>query len=440
MGPAVDLGRLHRLSHPNPRPLAVDPGGDYRAAYELPGGYTLLGPNFDRGPETALYEAAPGVLTDGHDEYPLVEGIPYLLDASTRPGLEDARVRACAHLRAGDERAALRLLLRDQDRFSPTPPPTEAAVDELIDRRGELTLREAMALLNYGPVADYFAHRWTSPSFQSGLGLLERAALPSRPVLEVACGIGHFLRHLELCGRPAVGLDIVFSKLWLARHFLGVRGPLACADIERSAVFFPGFAEGQAVGPHTVFCHDAFYFFEHKRHALMNMVTASNRGTIAVGHVHTRGDAHEAGFAERLDDYRRYPAAGTPLRDDGAMARTYVSREPQDTDVPPHATAVAWIDGRKLRKPADLRPARQTLRVNPLLRADGTLAYPSAGWREEYEADAALMGPYTLESALGSASAKQLLADGPAAIAALPEAELARLYRHRVLLSLPERW
>ena len=405
---------------------------------EAPGGYSLIAPGASVSDDRPLGPTGDGILGDGTEEYPVVDGIPYLIEASTRPGLEHLRERACAALRAGDERAALRLLLRDQDRFSPTPPPSDAAVDELIDRRDELSLREAMALLNYGPVADYFAHRWSSPTFQSGLALLERAALPSRPVVEVACGIGHFLRVLEGQGYATVGIDIVFSKLWLARHFLGVEGVLVCGDIERSPVLAPGTSAEQAGLPHTVLCHDAFYFFERKREALTHLLRLSNRGTVVLGHVHTHTDEHEAGFAERLADYRTFLPAGERLLDDAALARTYLTRETCHTEATERSTAFSTMMGRKLRNVRSFVPPRASLRLNPLLTTAG-IGYPSEGWRREFEADSERLGSLSL-AAFAKTPRVQALVRSELAIADLSDAEATALYRHRVLLDLPARW
>lgn len=420
-------------------PHGPDGGHDGPEPFELPGGYTLFAPRVSSQASGYLSEVAPGILRGGANDFPLVEGIPYLRTESTRPGLEDIRERACAHLRAGDERAALRLLLRDQDRFSPTPPPTEAAVDELLDRRDELTLREAMALLNYGAVADYFAHRWSSPTFQSGLALLERACLPSRPVLEVGCGIGHFLRHLEGQGYATVGADLVFSKLWLARHFLGVRGPLMCMDVEqeRSAVFAPLEDDG-VPAPHTVFCHDAFYFFEDKSAVFSKLKLLSHGGTVVLGHVHTRTDAHEAGFAERLTDYRALLPAGAHLIDDASLACSYVNEDSDEEGATEESTAIALIAGRQLRNPSSFLPPRERLRVNPLLTAAG-MAYPSEGYRREFEADSEDLGRTSLP-AFAKTRRVQALVTGGLALADLGDEEVESLYRHRVLLDLPPRW
>ena len=370
----------------------------------------------------------------------MVEGIAYL-----RPK-EMLRARVSAALDRGDQRAALRHLLADQDRFSPTAPPGDAALDRLLDgAEGDLTLREAMRLLNFGPVGDYFAHRWSSPTFQSGAGLLARALHPGRPVVEVACGIGHFLRLLENNDYDTVGVDVVFAKLWLARRFLGVEGALVCGDIEAGPVV--AYEVSAQAPPATVFCHDAFYFFEDKSAALTHLRQIAAGGTVAVGHVHTAGDAHEAGFAERLIDYRALlPADVTPW-DDGSVARAWVRAEGEPAAATAQSGAISWLEEgaatavAPARRPQRRAPYYQAaaLQINPLLTPAG-MTYPSEGWRREYADDAAALGPHGLGVLGDDAAVRKLVGGGIDAVADLPESERALRWRQRVLLDLPTRW
>ena len=372
----------------------------------------------------------------------MVEGIAYL-----RPK-EMLRARVSAALDRGDQRAALRHLLADQDRFSPTAPPEDAALDRLLDgAEGDLTLREAMRLLNFGPVGDYFAHRWSSPTFQSGAGLLARALSPGRPVVEVACGIGHFLRLLEGNGYEAAGIDIVFAKLWLARRFLGVEGALVCGDIEAGPVLaFDVLAQAGPTSA-TVFCHDAFYFFEDKTAALAHLRQIAHGGAVAVGHVHTAGDAHEAGFAERLIDYRALAPATSALWDDGSLALAWVRGEAQPAAATSQSAAITWLEEGAAPEPSPARgPSRrapyyrpEALRVNPLLTAAGA-TFPSPGWRREYADDARVLGAHSLLALGDEAAVRKLVAGGATALSNLPESERALRWRQRVLLDLPERW
>ena len=352
--------------------------------------------------------ATPGLLHDGERRWPVVDGIPFL-----RPK-EELRADVVAAMEAGDERAALRRLLSDQDRFSPTAPPTAENVDAVIEgAKGDMTLRRAMELLNFGPVGDYFAYRWCSPTFTGGLHLLERTP-PGQVVVEVACGIGHFLRALEQAGRRAVGIDIVYAKLWLAKHFLGVRGPLICGDIEQSPILATD-------APATVFCHDAFYFFEFKEAALANMRELSAGGTVAVGHVHTRQDAHEAGFALDVAGYRNLTDAS--VQNDADSVRAWYGKGPM-TSADDEWKAVYWIEGATEHAPINWVADERALRDNPLLR-DETIVWPSEGWRREYAEDAACLNGEALTSLARSR---------------VREGEVEEQYRQRHLVNLPARW
>ena len=369
------------------------------------------------------------LLDDGDQLWPVVDGIAYL-----RPN-EETREAVVTLLQQERAEEALLLLLTEQDRFSPTAPPGREALRELLRRRDTIRLREAMDLLNYGAVGDYFAYRWCAPTFVSGLRLLEMStpAAAGQAVVEYACGIGQYLRELERMGRATVGVDIVFSKLWLARHLLGVRGPLICGDVERAQLLPSGEAR-------TVFCHDAFYFFAEKESALRNLRSvAGAAGTVAIGHVHTHHEAHQAGFPE---DYGRYAAMTTAeVMDDGSLAESwYGAGAVRAAD---GATlSIALLEGERYEKEAGLRfsAATATLALNPLLGAEG-VAWPSEGWREEFDGDwREPCTGYHPRTLVEQPEFSRLSGAGPEAIAGLPPATRERLYRNRTLINLPERW
>jgi SAM-dependent methyltransferase len=362
--------------------------------------YTLISP---RNGEV-LRPDGDHLLTDGSTRWPVVDGIPFLRD---KEGIRKEAVRA---LENEDTDAARRVLLADQDRFSPTPPPEPEKMDYVV-QNPEISLREAMRQLNYGPVGDYFAYRWCSPTFTGGLNMLERTP-HHLPVIEVACGIGHFLRALEGAGREVIGVDIVWSKLWLARRYLGVKGLLVCGDIERSPV-----VETQV--DHTVFCHDAFYFFEHKDRALEHMRKLSIGGSVAIGHVHTRTSTHGAGFAQLVEDYRKLTDAF--VRNDTDYVLGWYGEE-----LPPghhEARAVGWIENKTDHRPIDWIDDDTSLTPNPLLGED-QIDWPSEGWRQEYEEDSAALGDHRYG---------QLVRESA-------PSERQLLFRQRRLLNLPPRW
>lgn len=363
------------------------------------------------------------LLSDGELLWPRFDGITYL-----RPR-HDLRQAAVGAIREGRPEEGLLILLADQDRFSPTPPPPHFDLEQLVNDHS-LTLRDAMALLNYGPVGDYFSYRWCSPTFVSGLRLLELSVKRERPVVEVACGIGHFLRPLEAQGIRTVGIDIVFSKLWLARRFLGVRGPLLCGDIEASPLLSEKLDR-------TVFCHDAFYFFEHKQAALQHMRSvAGQNGTVAIGHVHTRQDAHEAGFAATYDTYRAL--AGGSLWTDASLATNWYDRAKNLSPADPLSVAVSWWEGSGGDDAISFAESHAELSLNPLLRSQEP-AWPSEGWRREYLDDCLSLRDNRLAE-VAKLPAAQALRNAKTTVSELPPEVRRELYRRRVLVDLPEVW
>ncbi len=377
----------------------------------------------------------PWSLTDGEARWPVVEGIPFL-----RPGRDDLRRSALDRLDAGNPRAALGLLLADQDDFARIAPPDPPALARLIDavEDGSATLRDAMAALHFGPVADYFAYRWSSPTYLSGLALLDRHARGGSTVLEVACGIGHYLRDLAARGRPCLGLDVVFAKLWLARRFVvPPEVPLICGDASRGLPVGP--IEASAVA----FCHDAFYFLPAKGRVIEALLGAVGEGgTILIGHAHNSAFDHGgvAGEPRTPDEYAAF-LPGCDLFDDAELARSAWSRTPAPARPPGElaaveAVAMAWPggEGARDRAPCLTRPIPGArLRLNPLLvDEDGTLrpAWPSPRFEAEYAA----ASPYLFGEPTPSAEVLAKASRGEL------DPEVARLATRRILLDLPERW
>ena len=181
----------------------------------------------------------------------MIDGIAYL-----RTGRDSLVAAVLAELDAGNDIEALALLLVEQDDWWGGPSADLRAVATLIRERDQLSFRQAMDHLGFGRVGDYLAHRWSDPTYLAGLALLEAHwAQPDR-VFELACGSGPYLRELARRGVPCTGSDVVFAKLWLARHWVvGPNVELVCFDAGS-----PWPIAGRRHG--LVLCHDAFYFLE----------------------------------------------------------------------------------------------------------------------------------------------------------------------------------
>ena len=353
--------------------------------------------------------------------WPAVDGIPYL-----RTGRDALAARALERLDAGDRAGALVALLADQDDWWTGPAPDPASLGALAADAESLTLRGAMDLLGFGRVGDYFAHRWSDPTYLAGLGLIEAHRGETRSCFELACGIGHYGREFTRRGASYAGADVVFAKLWLARHWVvGPDARLVCFD---AASPWP-VAEG---GYDLVLCQDAFYFLEPKPEILARLrgLVAAG-GWLAVGHVHNReAENQSAGRAVTAEEIAAHFPDGIAYDDlelTRALveARAPVPRTPQDLRGV-EAFAVASGPGMR-RAPRALEggyampPDDAALRVNPLYDAAAPprIRFPSGRYAAEY-------GP---------------IATYPSAFAepADPSARAAAA-RCRALVDLPERW
>ena len=227
----------------------------------------------------SLAADTPHSLADAAGQrWPVVDGIPYL-----RIGRDALVEKVLGCLDRGDRDGALVELLADQDDWWAGPRPAGDDLRRLVRDRDSLNLRAAMTLLAFGRVGDYFAHRWSDPTFLAGLALLEAHWQPIGSAFELACGIGHFGREFLRRGYGYAGADVVFSKLWLARWWvLGDSARLVCFDAARP---WPVADERFDLA----LCQDAFYFLEPKPvvlGALRKLVSPG--GWIAVGHIHNR--------------------------------------------------------------------------------------------------------------------------------------------------------
>ncbi len=370
-----------------------------------------------RSPLTGRVLARSGhsVAAEG-ERWPVVDDIVFL--RADRRALADA---ALACLDAGDGDGALVLLLGDQDGWARTPPPTEAARREVVARRDALSFRAAMDLLAFGPVGTYFAHRWSDPTFLSGLALAQSYWGAPRTVLELACGAGHFLRAFQGHAAGVVGGDLVFAKLWLARHWVAPTATLVCFDAAEPWPFADRAAD-------LLFCHDAFYFLPEKRQVAAEMLRVATR--VLVGHMHNAlVDNLSAGEPLEPATYAAmFPAPD--LFDDreltAALVETRVPRKatlPELAEAPAVALAMGTAAPGPAAGPLTVPPPGAALRRNPLYEG-GAIRWPS----ERYEAEYGALATYPSHT------------DAPDAAIAGQTPAIDALARHRVLVDLPERW
>ncbi|MGB3775171.1 MAG: class I SAM-dependent methyltransferase, partial [Leeuwenhoekiella sp.] len=364
-----------------------------------------------------LQHAGPHLLSDGENEFPFLENIPYLRDKPT------FRQKAVDHIKDGNYKEALKVLLKDQDDFAPIPPPENDALDQILGKNTGFL--ETMRLLNYGPVTEYFAHRTTAPTFLSGLALLQLGASKDVPVTEVACGAGHFLRSLEANGYQTTGIDLVFSKLWLARRFMQVRGALICADSMAKPIF-------DSKSPNTVLCHDAFYFFKNKKKVIENLRVLAAGGSVLIGHVHTTAIDHGvSGHPISEEKYRKMASEKAVFYGDKELVDFWLNSEEKqaiDPLISGENPVVSWIENPLKNAGLPLDTFAGELHLNPMLSEENnglTITWPTPGYRKEYEADMPYFDPKKLEKI------------DPNTLKTASNTEKMTFFKQRILLDTP---
>lgn len=364
-----------------------------------------------------LLADTPHSLASGARRWPVIDGIAYL--RTNRDALTDA---ALALLDAGQAADATALLLADQDDWWHGPVAAPDGLRRLVRDRDRTTLREAFDLLCWGRVGDYFAHRWTDPTFLAGLALAEAHWAAPASGFELACGIGHHLRALHQQGVAVTGADVVFAKLWVARHWVVPEATLLCFD---AGAPWPL----AATSFDLVACHDAFYFLEPKRRILDRLRALAAGGTLLVGHIHNRDWPNlSAGAAMSVDELVAL-APDAVLYDDAELTRALVdgrAPRPAPPDALRSVEAFALVEGAGPARPVagrlGLSRGATALRRNPLYGPDRRIAWPSERYGAEY-------GPRATYPDRTSLPDRVPAAEAP------PEA-----VRRRELVDLPERW
>lgn len=279
---------------------------------------------------------------EGEHRWPVAMGIPFL--RVDRVSLAELAV---ADILSENCAEALARLLQDTDDFAPTIPSLSHCrqiATRLLADDDELVAWEIMTAVEFGPVSDYFALRGLAPTFLSGCGLLKLGVNKELPLIEVGCGVGHFLYWLAQRGIEAVGTDSVFSKLVLAHRFMNIgANHLICSVAGRD--------EGLPMAttqPVNVFCHDAFYFIKEKARCLAEFRRlAGPSGSVLVGHAHlsTADHGKVSGFPCALDTYRGLADSEAHFFDDAALVDYGIRGRALQSDIPQSAEAISFIEG-----------------------------------------------------------------------------------------------
>ena len=248
---------------------------------------------------------------------------------------------------AHDMVGALALLLQDTDDFAPLIPKINdchRVAERLLVDDSELLACDMMQALQFGPVASYFSLRGSTPTFFSGVGLLKLGMVPALPLIEIGCGVGHFLYWLQKRGIEALGTDTVFSKLCLAHRYLGIHAKrLLCAVAEKVTLL-----PLETLQAANVFCHDVFYFIQDKHAAIADFHRlAGSDGSVMVGHAHLATADHGivSGYPLTLDAYRQVAGERAHFFDDALLVCLNPKATLAEHEIADTADAISFVLG-----------------------------------------------------------------------------------------------
>ena len=272
------------------------------------------------------------LLTGGRQPYPMLLGIPRLLDDALRRPL-------VALLRAGRPGDAARLALQWPTR-APGSRLRRRLTVELARRLPGATVARGLAGLSdarrvqrpHGSfaalvaattppdLAGWLLHRFAARPFLPLVALAARLVRPGVDVLEVGGGVGHssFVLARHAGAARVVCMDNVFAHLHAARRFNAPGTMQVCADAEGTLPFADG-----AFG--CVAMTDSFHFVrDQERLAAEVCRVLATEGQVVLAHVHNglHPDPH-CDAARAPDAYASFFATLSPvlLRNDRLLAQ-----------------------------------------------------------------------------------------------------------------------
>lgn len=334
---------------------------------------------------------------DCSQRWPVIFGISFL-----RADRQELAQQVTALIEGRDFVSALALLLTDTDDFAQLKPhinDCRRIAGLLIKDDKKLLACDMMEALQFGPVASYFSLRGSSPTFFSGLGLLKLGVLSGSPLVEVGCGVGHFIYWLKTRGIDALGTDSVFSKLCLANRFFGIKADrLVCAAVGKETLL-----PIETFQPSNVFCHDVFYFIQDKLGAIADFRRLARiGGSVMVGHAHliTADHGIVSGYPLSLDAYRQIAAKNANFFDDASLVSLNATAVDADNDISASAEAVSFVEGKLSKghvqwwsRPDEVlfAPMEVTWSRNDRLSA---MNWPTEAFAREYRSAKYLVSPH----------------------------------------------
>jgi len=198
----------------------------------------------------------------------------------------------------------------------------------VLARRDTLGAREVLEFyyLSGGPLdpamGHYFVRRFGQPRHLAALSLAATMASDAKPILDIACGIGH-LEHYFGCRHdpaPVVGLDMNYYHLWIARHWMAPDAHFVCANADDGLPFADdSFA--------STVCSDAYHYIRNRRRLLDEIERCAVGRMVVLTRVGNAAVMPNEGAESTLADYlAEFGSAEVHAFDEAELLRRYLRR------------------------------------------------------------------------------------------------------------------
>lgn len=149
----------------------------------------------------------------------------------------------------------------------------------------------------------YFFLRFGQPRYLASLGLASAIPADERPLLDLACGLGHIMHYLSVRENPiySIGVDRNFFQLWIGRRFVAPdSSSYVCADALKPLPF-----KDDAFSVSV--CTDAFHLLSDQKACLNELKRCAVDDTVVIDRIGN-------GLLEPRDtDFERSPAGYAEL-------------------------------------------------------------------------------------------------------------------------------
>jgi SAM-dependent methyltransferase/uncharacterized protein YbaR (Trm112 family) len=199
-----------------------------------------------------------------------------------------------------------------------------------VAKRDTLTAEDWLDLLyrKYSPLqgdlVSYFFCRFAQPRHLATLALTMYLPPREKPLLDLACGMGHLGYNLaeSPAAHAVVGIDRNFFQLWIAQSWVALKNRFVCGDADKPLPF----ADGSFAG---TLCSDAFHYFRRKDLVLGEIARCAPGQPILLTGVGNRLVQPTEGFELSPEGYRSLLAdPAWRLFGENELLSLYLRQEP----------------------------------------------------------------------------------------------------------------